>query len=164
MPSNFSTRTTNHSSTSSAPATPMAPTPSTHATDFKPAANQPAPRQPASNHTCTSHMDKWVINISKTPLTQEQLSLLQKGPNYAITPKYPPQKLTSLPQSKQPASYPPKKQMNLGQMSTGSSNKYNNNTTNTATSTPPMQGPYRTQTGPVQGGSYNGQRGGHGHH
>ena len=29
-----------------------------------------------------------IINLSKTPLTQEQLSLLQKGPNYAITPKY----------------------------------------------------------------------------
>ena len=89
VPSHFSTRTTNHSSTSSVPATPMAPTPSTHAADFQPAANQPVPRQPVSNHTCTSHIDKWVINLSKTPLTQEQLSLLQKGPNYAITPKYP---------------------------------------------------------------------------
>ena len=38
----------------------------------------------------SSHTDKWVINLSKTPLTQEQLSLLQKGPNYAITTKYPP--------------------------------------------------------------------------
>ena len=90
VPSNFSTRSTNHSSTSSIPATPMAPTPSTHAADFQPAANQPVPGQPVSNHTCTSHMDKWVINLSKTPLTQEQLFLLQKGPNYAITPKYPP--------------------------------------------------------------------------
>ena len=35
-------------------------------------------------------MDKWVINLSKTPLTKEQLSLLQKGPNFAITPKIPP--------------------------------------------------------------------------
>ena len=35
-------------------------------------------------------MDKWVINLSETPLTSEQLSLLQKGPNFAITPKYPP--------------------------------------------------------------------------
>ena len=90
VPSNFSTRSTNHSSTSSIPATPMAPTPSTHAADFQPAANQPVPGQPVSNHTCTSHMDKWVINLSKTPLTQEQLSLLQKGLNYGITPKYPP--------------------------------------------------------------------------
>ena len=90
VPSHFSTRTTNHCSTSSIPATPMAPTPSSHVADFQPAANQPVPRQPVSNHICTSHMDKWVINLSKTPLTQEQLSLLQKGPSYAITPKYPP--------------------------------------------------------------------------
>ena len=34
-------------------------------------------------------MDQWVINLSKTPLTKEQLSLLQKGPTFAITPKYP---------------------------------------------------------------------------
>ena len=44
VPSHFSTRTTSHSSTFSIPATPMAPTPSTHAADFQPAANQPAPR------------------------------------------------------------------------------------------------------------------------
>ena len=89
MPSNFSTRSTNHSSTSSVPATPMATTPSTHAADFQPAANLPAPRQPASNHTCTSHMDKWVINLSKTPLIQEQLSLLQKVPIMPSPPNTP---------------------------------------------------------------------------
>ena len=54
--------------------------------------------------------------------------------------------------------------MNSDQTSTGSSNKYNNNTTNIATSTPTAQGPYRTQTGPVQGGSYSRQGGGHDHH
>ena len=90
VPSTFSTRSTNHSSTSSIPATPMTPTPSTHAADFQPAANQSGPGQPVSNHTCTSNTDKWVIDLCKTSLTQEQLSLLQKGPNYAITPKYPP--------------------------------------------------------------------------
>ena len=94
VPSSFSTRRTNHSSTSSIPATPRATTPSTHTADFQPAANHPAPRQPTSNYTSTSHMDKWVINLSKNPLTQEQLSLLQKGPNYAISPKYPPEKHT----------------------------------------------------------------------
>ena len=35
-------------------------------------------------------MSKWVINLSRAPLTNDQLSLLQKGPNFAITPKYPP--------------------------------------------------------------------------
>ena len=44
----------------------------------------------STGHTCINHMDKWVINLSKTPLTKEQLSLLQKGPNFAITPKYHP--------------------------------------------------------------------------
>ena len=35
--------------------------------------------------------DQQVGNQSvQNPLTPEQLSLLQKGPNYAITPKYPP--------------------------------------------------------------------------
>ena len=90
VPSNFTTRTTNHSSIPTVPATPMATTPSTYTVDFHPAANHPAGGQPISNHTSASHTDKWVINLSKTPLTQEQLSLLQKGPNYAITPKYPP--------------------------------------------------------------------------
>ena len=42
------------------------------------------------NHTCTSHTDKWVINLSKKPLTKEQLSFPQKGPNFAITPQIPP--------------------------------------------------------------------------
>ena len=86
VPSNFTTRTTNRSSIPTVTVTPMVTTPSTHTADFHPAANHPAGRQPTSNHTRTSQMDKWVINLSKT---QEQLSLLQKGPNYAITPKYP---------------------------------------------------------------------------
>ena len=96
VPSNFSTRTTNHSSTSSAPATPMAPTPSTHTADFQPAAIQPVPRQPASNHTCTSHMDKWVINLSKnlstgTAITTSQLNKVFSTPrnNYPFYKKVP---------------------------------------------------------------------------
>ena len=69
----------------------MAPTPSTQAV-----ATHPAPRQPSSStssgtsHMCINHTDKWIINLSKIPLTKEQLSLLQKGPNFAFTPKYPP--------------------------------------------------------------------------
>ena len=35
-------------------------------------------------------MDKWVINLSNTPLSIDQLTLLQKGPNFAIIPKHPP--------------------------------------------------------------------------
>ena len=50
----------------------------------------PPSGNPSIMHTCKDHKDKWVINLSKTPLPTEQLSLPQKGPNFAITPKYPP--------------------------------------------------------------------------
>ena len=33
---------------------------------------------------------KWVINLSNTPLTEDQEALLKHGPNYAITPRRPP--------------------------------------------------------------------------
>ena len=59
-----------------------------------PAATAPttALRHPpsSSSHTCEINnlTKKWVINLSKTPLSPGHLSLLQKGPNFAITPKY----------------------------------------------------------------------------
>ena len=69
----------------------MAPTPSSSKTLAPAPAPQPAPGPQQSNqlHTCIDFTNKWVINLSKNPLTLEQLSLLQKGPNFAITPKYP---------------------------------------------------------------------------
>ena len=33
---------------------------------------------------------KWVINLSSKPLTPAQRSVLAKGPNFAVTPKQPP--------------------------------------------------------------------------
>ena len=33
---------------------------------------------------------KWVINISDTPLTEVQEKLLAYGPNFAVVPKHPP--------------------------------------------------------------------------
>ena len=142
----------------------MAPTPSTHTADFQPAANQPAPGQPASNHTCTSHMDKWVINLSKTPLTQEQLSLLQKGPNCAITPKYLPIEayITSIEQvtNKLPSQEADELRSDVNRILKQVQQPHNKH----CNLNPPVQGPYRTQTGPVQGGSYSRQGGGHGHH
>ena len=33
---------------------------------------------------------KWVINLSSKPLTQAQRSVLAKGPNFAVSPKRPP--------------------------------------------------------------------------
>ena len=87
VPSSISNTSTTASNPTTVPATPMVPTPSTSATT-----SNPAPRLPPSSHkdTCTNCTNKWVINLSKTPITKEQLSLLQKGPNFAITPKYPP--------------------------------------------------------------------------
>ena len=33
---------------------------------------------------------KWVINLSSKPLTPAQRSVLAKGPNFAVTPRHPP--------------------------------------------------------------------------
>ena len=33
---------------------------------------------------------KWVINLSSKPLTRAQRSVLVKGPNFAISPRHPP--------------------------------------------------------------------------
>ena len=33
---------------------------------------------------------KWVINLSSVPLTKDQESLLEHGPNFAVTPPRPP--------------------------------------------------------------------------
>ena len=86
VPSSIPTTSTTTSISTSIPATPMAPTPS-----FGTADTNPAPGLPPSStsHTSTDHTDKWVINLSKTPLTKEELSLLQKGPNFASLPKTP---------------------------------------------------------------------------
>ena len=155
VPSNFSTRSTNNSSTSSIPATPMATIPSTHTADFQPAANLPVPRQSASNHTYTNHMDKWVINLSKPPLTQEQLSLVQKGPNYAITPKYPHRSLHHFHRASSQQVTPQEADEHRSDVNRilkqihQQHNKHCNLNT-------PAQGPYRTQTRPVQGGSDSG--------
>ena len=92
VPSSFSDTSTPVNSNPTVPATPKAPTPST---DTDPALTAPystnGDPHSSSRDACksTNHTNKWVINLSKTPFTTEQLSLLQKGPNFAITPKYP---------------------------------------------------------------------------
>ena len=93
VPSNVSMTSPNASGNSTVPATPLNSTPLSSGHPA-PAAPTMAPRHPpsSSGHTCikNDHTKKWVINLSKPALTIEQLSLLQKGPNFAITPKYPP--------------------------------------------------------------------------
>ena len=86
VPSSFSSTSTTASNQTTVPATTMAPTPSTSTTDYNPA---PGLQPSSHSDTCTDCTNKWVINLSKTPLIKEQLSLLQKGHNFAITPKYP---------------------------------------------------------------------------
>ena len=68
----------------------MAPTPSTSTTTTQSTQANQTSGNPLNPNTCRDHTDKWVINLSRTPLTVDQLTLLQKGPNFAITPKYPP--------------------------------------------------------------------------
>ena len=49
-----------------------------------------------SHNSCTKTTEslkpntKWVINLSNTPLTEDQEALLKHGPNFAITPRRPP--------------------------------------------------------------------------
>ena len=48
--------------------------------------------QPLANSNqlkAQSNPNIWVINLSSTPLSQVQESLLSKGPSYAISPKTP---------------------------------------------------------------------------
>ena len=90
MPSSISPRSSTTSITSNVPATPRPPTPSTRETTTHTTQANPISGNPPNPHTCRDQTDKWVINLSQTSLTSKQLSLLQKGPNFAITPKYPP--------------------------------------------------------------------------
>ena len=73
---------------------PRHSTPSNNSTSATTTANnQPTTANPSNTNNpskAMDHMFKWVINLSRAPLTNDQLSLLQKGPNFAITPKYPP--------------------------------------------------------------------------
>ena len=55
---------------------------------------QPRPSRGSSPIEGENNLDdpshKWVINLSNTPMTLAQRSLLAKGPNYAIAPRHPP--------------------------------------------------------------------------
>ena len=85
VPSSISMTTSNASGNSTAPATPMASTPSASSD----------PQQHLGTHTPVPVLQKIDISTKsgsstvQTPLTPGQLALLQKGPNFAITPKYP---------------------------------------------------------------------------
>ena len=47
--------------------------------------------RPTASTSATGNLrDRWVMNLSKIPLTEAQENLLAHGPNYAITPRSPP--------------------------------------------------------------------------
>ena len=41
-----------------------------------------------NNQLLVENNNKWVINLSKSNLTEGQISILAKGPNYSIAPRY----------------------------------------------------------------------------
>ena len=87
VPSSFTTSSTAASTTSSATATPITPTPSTQAV-----AILPAPRlspSTSTSHTGSSHMDKWVNNLSKTPSLQNSYPSYKKVPTLPSLPNTP---------------------------------------------------------------------------
>ena len=92
MASSFSSTPTQATINPAVPATSMAPTPSTSTDSTMVPCG--APRLPPSNSrdTCKSSncTREWVINLSKTPLTPEQLSLLQKRMQLCHNPQVPP--------------------------------------------------------------------------
>ena len=81
MPASSSPRLSTSSNTS----TPSFSTANNHPTIANPTSINPNPNNP---NAATNHVAKWVTNLSQAPLTNDQFSLLQKGPNFAITPKY----------------------------------------------------------------------------
>ena len=50
----------------------------------------PNSRATSNPTTAGDSNSKWVINMSKKPLTEPQMKLLAHGPNYAVTPSSPP--------------------------------------------------------------------------
>ena len=90
VPSSIPTSSSNNSNTSNTPATPTPPILPTTTMANCPTQGNSTSGNPPTAHTCSTPMDKWVINLSSTPLSKDQLTLLQKGPNYAIIPKHPP--------------------------------------------------------------------------
>ena len=71
-----------------------------------------------NTHPQANNNNKWVINLSKTSLTEGQKSLLAKGPNFSMAPRHIPNvdyitavesmcpKLKKIPQSLGPTSTP----------------------------------------------------------
>ena len=156
MPSNFSTRSTNHSSTSSIPATPMAPTQQT--------SNQQPTNQHPDNWFPTIHVPATQTNGSsifpKPPSSRNNYPFYKRVPIMPLPPNTPIEAyITSTEQAAN--KLPSQKADELINRILKQVQQQHNKHCNL---NPPVQSPYRTQTGPVQGGSYSRQVGVHGHH
>ena len=69
---------------------PAQPSPEACATSRE---GTPSPTPPSRSSQGSSNEEpnpKWVINLSNKPLTSAQRSVLAKGPNFAVTPRQPP--------------------------------------------------------------------------
>ena len=79
VPSSSSPRSSITSTTSNVLATSAHPTPSTTTLSNLSTQGNPTSSNTSNQHTCRAPLDKWVINLSNTPLSSNQLTLLQKG-------------------------------------------------------------------------------------
>ena len=60
----------------------------------------PAISNQTTDTTTKEYIRRWVKNLSSTPLTEAQFSLLAHRPNFMIAPRHPPMGITSLQLSK----------------------------------------------------------------
>ena len=69
---------------------PIQPSPEACATSREGTASYTPPSRSSQGSSNEEPNPKWVINLSNKPLTPAQRSVLAKGPNFAVTPRQPP--------------------------------------------------------------------------
>ena len=69
---------------------PIQPSPEACATSREGTASSTPPSRSSQGSSNEEPNPKWVINLSNKPLTPAQRSVLAKGPNFAVTPRQPP--------------------------------------------------------------------------
>ena len=75
------------------PLPPYKPTQSSQEASATSQEGNPTPIPPGRSNQGSSNEEpnpKWVINLSNKPLTPAQRSVLAEGPNFAVTPRQPP--------------------------------------------------------------------------
>ena len=69
---------------------PTQPSQEASATSWEGNPTSTPPGRPNQGSSNEEPNPKWVINLSNKPLTPAQRSVLAKGPNFAVTPRQPP--------------------------------------------------------------------------